>query len=121
MMLRQPSRRLAALAALFAVVLQGFLPLLAQAQPGTRTLLVPLCGVKGGSHTLEITTGKPATAGEHCKHCVFGDGKGVALVANEFSPLTLKRLANQIDPTPKASFHQATLNSAHPRAPPQIS
>jgi hypothetical protein len=48
MMLRRPSRRLAALsalAALFAIVLQGFLPLLAQAQPAKRTLLVPLCGV----------------------------------------------------------------------------
>jgi hypothetical protein len=120
-MMRRSSRRFAALAAMLAIVLQGFLPLLAQAQPGTRTLLVTLCGVEGGSHSLEITTSKTQKANEHCKLCLSGGDRDAALPATGIPVLFIQFFES------KAIFVEAVrpelpqLLAARPRAPPHFS
>jgi hypothetical protein len=119
-------KRFAALAAVFAVTLQALWPLLSHARPKNESLLAPVCTVDGVTHYLDLKTGKTpldersAQHGEHCKMCVFGDGKEVALVAPDFLPFLFKNYSKQNSETPKASFHQATLLPAHPRAPPAI-
>jgi hypothetical protein len=128
MMFSRFYRRCAALAAAAAIALQALWPLLAQARPEDPTLQVPLCTVEGVTHSVEIKVSKTtpldersASHGDHCKLCVFGDGKGVALVAADCLPLTSGNFSNQKIEFAKAFFHQEPLNSAHPRAPPQAS
>ena len=119
--------RLVAWSAAAALLLQAFWPLLSHARPKDPSLLAPICTIDGVTHFLEIKTGntpleeRSASHGEHCKLCVFGDGKGVALVANDFSPFTHDNHSNQNFGTPKAFLPQETLNSARPRAPPAVS
>ena len=77
--------RLAALLAAFAVMLQALWPLLSHARPKDPSLLVPVCTVDGVTHYLDLKSGKApldersALHGEHCKLCVFGDGKALAV------------------------------------------
>jgi hypothetical protein len=121
------SRRVAWIAA-FAVLLQALWPLLSHARPKDPALQVPLCSVDGPTHVLEIRIGKStpldkraASHGDHCKLCVFGDGKGAALVADEFSPFTPEIHSSRNSGTPKAFVPQVALISARPRAPPAVS
>ena len=77
--------RFAALLAVTAMALQAFWPLLAQARPRMAGELVPVCTVEGVTHYLELPAGKSpldersASNGEHCKLCVFGADKSIAL------------------------------------------
>jgi len=114
-------KRFAALAAAFAITLQALWPLIAQGRPAERTLTVALCSVEGAGHSIEIPLGRSASGEEHCKLCVLGDGKGVALVAADFLLFFSRDFSNQGLETATASFQAATLRSAQPRAPPQIS
>jgi hypothetical protein len=127
-MLFRSVKRFAALAAMFAITLQALWPLLSHARPKDPSLLVPVCTVDGITHYLEIKAGRTtpldersASHGEHCKLCVFGDGKGIALVAPVVPPLLFGICSNQITATAKSSSHRAALLPAQPRAPPQFS
>jgi hypothetical protein len=120
-MISRSLRRAAALAAVFALSLQALWPLLAQAQPATQTLLVPLCGVEGGSHSIDIKTGKKDAAGEHCKLCLLGDGKDAAPFAPVHSPFLLETSSNAHPRPVEASLRLAPSSPAQPRAPPQAS
>jgi hypothetical protein len=119
--------RLVAWIAAVAVLLQALWPLLSHARPKDPALLVPICTIDGVTHFLEIKAGKTpleertSSHGEHCKLCVFGDGKGVALVAIDFSPFTPENRSSRESGTSKAFIRQVTLYSAHPRAPPVVS
>jgi hypothetical protein len=114
--------------AAFAVLLQALWPLLSHARPNDLSLPITLCSVNGVTHSLEIKVGKTtpldkraASHGEHCKLCVFGDGKGVALVVVDLSPFAPEIQSSRNSGTPQAFFPQEALNSARPRAPPAAS
>ena len=127
MTLSRAARRFAALAAMFAITLQALWPLLSHARPEDPSLLVPVCTVDGITHYLELKPGKSpldertASHGEHCKLCVFGDGKGIALIAPDFAPLLLKGRAHRSTEFPRTSPYETTLLPAQPRAPPRSS
>ena len=127
MILRRSIRRFVAYAAAFAIALQAFWPLLAQARPQDPSVLVPVCTVDGITHYLDLKPGKTpldersAKHGEHCKLCVFGDSKDVALVASEFQPFPIKNYSEKTSKSLKASLRLATRLPAQPRAPPQFS
>lgn len=73
--------------AAIAVMLQALWPLVSHARPQDPTHLVPLCTVEGVTHYLELKAGKSpselerrtASHGEHCKLCVLGEDRAVAL------------------------------------------
>jgi Protein of unknown function (DUF2946) len=127
MMFSRLFRRSAALAATAAIALQAFWPLLAQARPRDATLPVVLCSVDGATHGREIGIGKStpleersASHGEHCKLCVFGDGKTVLNTAVD--AVSTPRVSSCKVLKPESSFReQLPLLSASPRAPPQAS
>jgi hypothetical protein len=122
MMFSRKIRHFAALAAAFGIALQALWPIIAQARPGN-SISVPVCSAEGTRHSIELPLGKNQTekSAEHCKLCVLGDGKGVALVAADFSPYTPENHSNLNPETLKAFFPEESPNSAHPRAPPQVS
>jgi Protein of unknown function (DUF2946) len=117
--------RLAAFAAMLAMALQAFWPLLAQARPRIAGELVPVCTVEGTTHYLELPAGKSpldersASHGEHCKLCVFGDGKAVDVSSVDLSVFLRTGNTEQSTATPSVPFHQSPhLLPAQPRAPP---
>lgn len=65
-----------ALAALFAIALQAFWPLLALAKPARPAILVPVCTLGGVAHYVELPAGdsplerRSSTHHEHCQFCV---------------------------------------------------
>jgi hypothetical protein len=123
MMLHRSLRRSAAIAAAFAILLQALWPLLSHARPTDQLLLAPICAIDGVVHSLEIKTGRTpleersASHGEHCKLCVFGDGKAALNAVVDLD--SSFRVASHKVVTPQRSFpKQLRLPSAHPRAPP---
>ena len=128
MMFCRSLRRIAALAAMFAITLQALWPLLAHARPKDQTLLAPLCTVDGVTHYLEIKAGRSspleersAQHGEHCKLCVFGGDRDAA-VPPRVELAYVSPVANPVISSSAVPFvHSAYLLSAHPRAPPQVS
>jgi hypothetical protein len=128
MTFNRAKRRLAALAALFAITLQALWPLLSHARPMDPSQLVPVCTVDGVTHYLELKAGKTtpleersATHGEHCKLCVFGDGKTALDVAPGLVVFLPRDKSSKVVKPVVSSRGQAPLHSAHPRAPPQSS
>lgn len=128
MMFFRSMKRFAALAAVFAITLQALWPLLSHARPKDLSLLAPLCSIDGVTHYLEIKAGKTtpldersAQHGEHCKMCVLGDGKDVALVAPDFLLFVFGNFPDQGFESVQASVYPATLLLTQPRAPPQFS
>jgi hypothetical protein len=77
------TRSFAAWLGLFAIALQAFWPLLAQAKP-KNVVLVPLCTVQGVTHYLELPAGnapveqKAASQHDHCSFCSGGAALPVA-------------------------------------------
>jgi hypothetical protein len=119
-------RFLIAWLATFAVALQALWPLVAQAQPRERSVFAPLCAEGGSAHELEIKLGKSplderaAKHGEHCKLCVFGDGKAVVPAPHPEAVACAAKFASL--PSAKAVFSSSSVFlSARPRAPPQAS
>jgi len=119
---------LAAWIAAFAVMLQALWPLLSHARPRDPSLLVPICTIDGITHYLELKSGKTpldersALHGEHCKLCVFGDAKAVAVAALDISVFLLvdnktHKAVYRPVPSPEPANHPP----AQPRAPPEIS
>ena len=128
MMLFRSCRRFAALAATFAILLQALWPLLSHARPGDPSLLVPVCTVEGTTHYLELKVGKQtpldersASHGEHCKLCVFGDGKSSAVVAPGSIFLLAEKYRGETTGSTESSFQSLFFRPAQPRAPPQFS
>ena len=129
MILRRSFRRFAAVAAACAISLQALWPLLSHARPKDLSLLAPLCTVDGVTHYLEIKAGRTtpleqrsAQHGEHCKLCVFGDGKAVASLPPDCPAFLLVLDGNPAIAPPAASYHGAAQSlPAQPRAPPAFS
>jgi hypothetical protein len=128
MMISRSIRRFSALAAVFAVSLQALWPLLSHARPKDFALLTPLCTVDGITHYLEIKTGKTtpleqrsAQHGEHCKLCVFGDDKAVAVSSLDVSVFLLAGNTGDRTALRAKPFHELPkILSARPRAPPAV-
>ena len=127
MTMRRSLRRTAAITAAFAILLQALWPALSHARPKDPTLQVALCSVDGAVHTQEIAIGKStpleeraSSHGEHCKLCVFGDGKAVLheVVDSVVAPRVTSQDVVKLQSSFQEQFH---LLSAHPRAPPAFS
>ena len=123
MILFRSVRRVAALAAIFALALQALWPLVAQARPRIAGELVPVCTIEGVTHYLELPAGKSpleersASHGEHCQLCVFGAERNVAPVfQDEFlvSQPETSRPSSRVVPGTEPLDHPP----AQPRAPP---
>jgi hypothetical protein len=120
-------RRFAAIAAAFAISLQALWPLLSHARPKDPSLLVPVCTIDGITHYLEIKSGKTpldersSLHSDHCKLCVFGDGKSAAVLRLDFSAFLLVRNTDRASRPAAASHEPPLLIPAQPRAPPQVS
>jgi hypothetical protein len=120
-------RRLAALAAVVAISLQAFWPLIAQAQPRTDGPLVPVCTVNGVTHYIELPASKTpleqrsATHGEHCKLCVFGTAKIDAVLPSSFALLVLESSSEKPESKAQSAPDSRDRLAAKPRAPPTIS
>ena len=118
--------RLVAWIAACAVLLQALWPLLSHARPRDPSLQVPVCTIDGVTHFLEIKTGKTpleersSSHGEHCKLCVFGDGKPV-LNAVVHPDASLWVASHKVAALQSSFPEQLQLLSARPRAPPAVS
>jgi hypothetical protein len=125
-----PSRRRRPVAwiAALAVLLQALWPLLAHARPRDLTVQVPICAIAGVVHDLEIKLGqtplddKSSQQGEHCKLCVLGSAKDVAILCAALPAVADSTTADQtIVPAPGPLAGPAVRSPAHPRAPPALS
>jgi hypothetical protein len=119
-------RRLTAWITAFAVVLQALWPLLSHARPKDQSLLVPVCSIEGVAHYIDLRSGKTplddrsTSHGEHCKLCVFGSDRTVALPLDPVALLAVldivvEQLIAKPVPLPEPLNHPP----AQPRAPPQ--
>jgi len=115
--------RLAALFAVLAMALQGFWPLLAQAQPGGAAGYGTICTVDG-STTVDLSGKLPADggAGKHQKHCALcfaGGDRAPALVSVHAQPFAIPAFVAEPPAACSAAFYRSTAASpAQPRAPP---
>jgi len=127
MILQRSLRKSAAIAAMLALVLQALWPLVSQAAPRERSELVPLCTVDGVTHFLELKLGKSplekrtAHHGDHCKLCVFGADRLVALPPSSAAALVVEQPESRpwmasTTPVPESFSHPP----AQPRAPPAV-
>jgi hypothetical protein len=118
--------KLAISLAIFALLLQAFWPLLAQARPGPQTMLVQLCTIDGITHYAEIPVRVDAPAEEHtsihsghCVMCVFGAERVLALPSLKLLTLdpAIPVFELPADLTP-AKLRITSHPPAQPRAPP---
>lgn len=120
-------RRLAALAAVLAIALQAFWPLIAQARPRVAGELVPVCSVNGVTHYIELPASRTpleersASHGEHCKLCVFGSAKASAVLPVFFAFLLPEFSFERIEAKALPALQSRALFSERSRAPPVIS
>ena len=111
--------RVAALLAIFAMALQGLLPLAAQAKAGGADLFDTICSVDGAKGGGQPLPAKGADHGKHCALCVAGGDRAAALPSSATSPLITDVAAH----TAPSGFLPAgtsgpQFSPAHPRAPP---
>jgi len=123
--MRLRRQRSVAWIAAFAVLLQALWPLLSHARPKTPALAMPICSIGGVMRDLEIKAGqapldeRSARHGEHCKLCVFGNGKSVAIVSADVLAVPEFHFADQkFVRGPESFAGPARRPPAHPRAPP---
>jgi hypothetical protein len=121
-------RRFVALAAVLAISLQAFWPLIAQAQPRAAGELVPVCTVNGITHYIELPVGKTpleqrsSSHGEHCKLCVSGSERGVALLSlNVAVYSSAKEISEEKFEKVRPLLESRARPPAQPRAPPAVS
>jgi hypothetical protein len=120
--------RAASLLALLAAMLQVSWPLLAQANPGPRTILVQLCAVDGAAHYAEIpidgdSPGESHRAGRcgHCAMCVTASERMPAAPPAATPTLVLERSTpERIGVDAGAQFVSTAHRPAQPRAPPRF-
>ena len=127
MMLFRSMRRAAAIAAMLAITLQALWPLLSHARPKDPSLLVPVCTVDGITHYLEIKSGRTtpldersASHGEHCKLCVFGGDRDVAVLPANVPVLIAQASQSEVSHSAKQCTVPLYLFASRPRAPPAI-
>jgi hypothetical protein len=120
--------RFVAWTAAFAVALQALWPLLSHARPQEHSLLVPVCTIDGITHYLDLKTGKiplderTALHGDHCKLCMFGGDRHVALAPRHVVASLVSDSRDSIAvPHPVWISEPANRRPAQPRAPPQAS
>jgi hypothetical protein len=112
--------------AAFAVLLQALWPLLSHARPRGPSVAVPVCTIDGITHYLEFKTGRTpldersASHGEHCKLCVFGDGKP-ALNPGCDSAAAPPAASGRAVRVQSSLQEQSQLLFARPRSPPAVS
>ncbi len=113
--------------AAFAVALQALWPLVAQAAPAERTLVLALCSVEHGAKQVEVRLGKSpleeraATHGDHCKLCFFGGDKPAVAHASIVSVSSFRGEAEKPRANETGGSSQRLFVSARPRAPPHAS
>jgi len=117
--------RNASIAALAAVLLNAFWPLLAAARPAD-SLLAPVCST-GATHYIKIERGdtpleqRSSTQHDHCKLCVFA-GDRLAPPAADLPLLRVAEAPVAIPPRSSAAlFTSRPAHPARPRAPPVVS
>ena len=127
MMFTRSTRHFTAFAAVFAITLQALWPLLSHARPKDPSLLVPVCTVDGITHNLEIKSGRTtpldersASHGEHCKLCVFGGDRDVAVLPANVPALIAEASQSEVSPSAEQCTVPLYLFSSRPRAPPAI-
>ena len=120
--------RLVARIAVFAVALNAFWPLIAQAQPKDLSLSTTICTVDGGIRTLDLSDEKaPAEDGaskhqKHCKLCIVGGDRVQVLHSAPIAPFqSAARTAETPASAPVAVFLAVPDSPAQPRAPPAFS
>lgn len=125
MILHRSLRKSAAVAAMLALVLQAWWPLVSQAAQRERSERVALCTVQDGTQFLEIRLGqtplekRTALHGEHCKLCVSGADRLVALPPSSVAaPLVVQAGSrpSALSTAPRSGF--LSHPPAQPRAPP---
>jgi hypothetical protein len=119
--------RTAALLAIFALALQAFWPLLAQAKPRLPGERVPLCTIEGITHYIELPAvdtpveQRSAAHHEHCKMCVFGAEK-MAVAASTAPQVAFSVFVDEPRACVAAHFSPPAFERpALPRAPPLAS
>lgn len=117
-------RKLPAWLAIFAMALQAFWPLIAQAKP-QYVQLVAVCSVAGTHYVpLSLPGETPlekgsAAQGEHCKLCVFGADRFLALPPASPPALVVEHCqSGWLSPSAEGVYPSATHQPAQPRAPP---
>lgn len=119
-------RRIALFLASVAIGLQALWPLLAQAKPGSATL-VPVCTVEGVTHYIELPAAntpleeRSSSSHEHCAFCMLAADRiscpsaaeSWLLVAADISSVVLVSL-----PAPRMQL--LARSPGRPRAPPVI-
>lgn len=116
--------RLAAVLAVLAMVMQGFWPLLAQAQASDASLFGVICSVDGAK-AVELPGGKlPADGGagkhqKHCALCVAGGDRAQALASAPVEFVLSPVAVAAVPAARSAAFLPSIVPSpAQPRAPP---
>jgi hypothetical protein len=114
--------RFAAVLAALAMALQGFWPLLSQAQPADASLFGTICSVDGAK-SVDLSGGPlPAGGGQHQKHCALcvAGGDRVAALAPAPAPILFSPAFTADIPAaqPAAQFRSTSASPAIPRAPP---
>lgn len=116
--------RIAALLAVLAMVLQGFLPLVAQAQAAGPDFLGSICSVDG-TGAPDAAGGAPLPdegAGKHQKHCALcdmGGDRAAALAAASVPAFHVAAHEAVLSPArPAAQLRSTAVSPAQPRAPP---
>ena len=127
MILSRLHRRAAAIAAVLAISLQAFWPLIAQARPRVAGELVPVCTVNGITHYVELPASKTpleersASHGEHCKLCVFGSAKAGAALPVSFAFFLPECSFQRVEAKALLAPQSLALFSERSRAPPVTS
>jgi hypothetical protein len=118
----------AAWIAALAVIVQALWPLLSHARPKDRSLSVPICAIDGISHYIDLKPVKTplddrsAPHGEHCKLCVFGSDRTVALPPDPVALLAIVDIfEEQLVAQPVPLAEPLNHPPAQPRAPPEFS
>jgi hypothetical protein len=114
--------RLAALSAVLALVLHGFWPALAQANPADASPFGTICTADGAvSAPAQPGDGLPAGGAKHQKHCPLCAG-GDRVQALAWAPVILFQapapIAETIAAQPAPQLRSTSVLPASPRAPP---
>jgi hypothetical protein len=126
MLLRRFRNRTIALAAVVAIGMQAFWPLIAQARPGPRAAFVELCGVDGDRHRVEFPIGRGLAPQEDaaghsgpCAFCLAGCERAAAISAAAAAAFAFGDAASGgVAAGAATAFEFRLPRFARPRAPP---
>jgi hypothetical protein len=123
--MRLHRKRFGTVFAMLAMAMQVLLPVVAQARPGIAGELVPVCSFQGTTHYIELPAEnsgpgeRSRTQAEHCKLCVFGTDRNVAVQPARMPLLFACAAVAYIAWPPESASPQSPLHAlAQSRAPP---